>query len=148
MKCNDPECSTGEHGEEWRCIRHSKHRDAAGRKKPCRGRRLLGAKVCRMHGVNEPARESARQRLNNLVDPALTVMNKALARVESNPGTELHPQVVRVAIAVLDRAGFPAGLKVEVEDKTGPSWFVFATVAEKKTVSEIMERCLKRMPEG
>lgn len=76
----------------------------------CRAPAILGGFVCRMHGGALPAvRKAARDRLAELVDPAL----HALASILADPDTD-DAVKVRASLGILDRAGFRPGVVVEV----------------------------------
>ena len=87
------------------CLAHSKQTG-----KPCKQPPIKGGTVCRYHGGAAPqVIKSARRRLNDLVDPAIT----ALTDIIEHP---LTPQVVRLAAIkdILDRAGYKSPVQVEV----------------------------------
>ena len=71
---------------------------------------IHGGTVCKFHGGAAPqVIKSARRRLNDLVDPAIS----ALTDIIEHP---LTPQVVRLAAIkdILDRAGYKSPVQVEV----------------------------------
>jgi len=117
------------------------------RSRRCRRWAIAGGTTCPAHGGSAPqVKRSARQRLAELVDPALAALAANLERVATDPRIALRPSVVRSAQLVLDRAGYGPGMKLEVEDKRQTTeWFRHTTAGERKTIQEIMERCLKRM---
>lgn len=97
-----------------RCAGHTKHGPNAG--KPCGANPRAGALVCIKHGGNHPGqKKAAKQRLLELVDPALAVLHAVL----TNPKTE-DAVKVRASVAILDRTGFRPGLVVEVDP--GDKW--------------------------
>lgn len=111
--CGDPECAAGgDHGEPWRCLAHKKRRDAKGRKVPCKARRVRGTRICRMHGVNDAVRKTARDRLLEGADAAAALLVKAVERADQM-GAWLHPSALRAANLILDRTGH--GPKSELE---------------------------------
>ena len=147
MKCKDPECLTGDHGEDWRCAGHKTVRDPeTGKKVPCRGNRIRGGTTCTAHGGAAPqVKKSARQRLLDMVDPVLGQMARMLDEVEKK-NLWLHPSAQRLWTTVLDRTGFGVGMKLEVEDsRESSAWAQYATAEERKTLVGIMEKCRKRM---
>ena len=86
-----------------RCAGHTKHGPNAG--KPCGANPRAGALVCIKHGGNHPAqKKAAKERLLELVDPALAVLHKVL----TDPKTDDHNKV-RAAQLVLDRDRLQAG---------------------------------------
>ena len=93
---------------EGQCEAHSHNRDAR-----CRNKRVLGTNICYWHGAAAPqVKESARQRLAALVDPALDVMKDVL-----KPGSgRVVPKVLQVAVAkdVLDRTGYKSPEKLDI----------------------------------
>lgn len=83
---------------EIRCHAHNR----AG--KPCRNRPIPGGTVCRMHGGAAPqARNAARIRLLNLIDPAISVLATEMERADSSADRQ------RAANSILDRAGLIRG---------------------------------------
>jgi hypothetical protein len=97
-----------------RCSGHTRHGPNAG--KPCGANPPRGSRLCIKHGGNRPEiRKAAKQRLLELVDPALAALHKVLTNPEAEDSTK-----VRAAVAILDRTGFKPGLVVEVEP--GDKW--------------------------
>lgn len=91
-----------------RCAGHTKHGPNAG--KPCGANPRAGALVCNKHGGNHPGqKKAAKERLLELVDPALAALHKVL----TDPNTDDHNKV-RAAQLVLDRTGFKPGMVIEV----------------------------------
>ncbi|MCP3422976.1 hypothetical protein [Nocardioides pinisoli] len=91
-----------------RCAGHTKHGPNAG--KPCGANPRAGALVCIKHGGNHPGqKKAAKERLLELVDPALAALHKVL----TDPNTDDHNKV-RAAQLVLDRTGFKPGMVIEV----------------------------------
>lgn len=77
----------------------------------CKAPAIRGGSVCRVHGGSAPAvRKAAKERLLELVDPALVALHKVLA----DNGTD-DTVKVRAALGILDRTGFRPGLVVAVE---------------------------------
>ncbi len=75
----------------------------------CRNAPIRGGTVCRYHGGAAPqVQASARERLEALVDPAITGLQTAL-------DSEDLGAVLKAARLVLDRAGFPPATKLEIE---------------------------------
>jgi len=75
--------------------------------KPCQKRPIIGATVCRLHGGAAPqVKRKAEQRIRDLVDPALTRLEKL---IEDN-----YSSVALAAVKdVLDRAGYAARQRLE-----------------------------------
>lgn len=81
---------------------------------PCNGAAVTGMKVCRMHGGSSPqARNRAKLRLAELVDPAIGTLARVMTNSDgqSTPGDRL-----RAANSILDRAGHGRMTKVEAVD--------------------------------
>jgi hypothetical protein len=97
------------------CTARAKHSGERCRRQP-----ILGGFVCDLHGGKTPnAIRVARERLANLVEPAINVLLRIL---NAPPGTcptcgrsEDMSVVERAARTVLDRAGLNPTVKVEVE---------------------------------
>lgn len=82
----------------------------------CRRAAIKGGTVCTVHGGNLPqVRRAAKDRLLELVDPALASLHKVL----SDPSAE-DAVKVRAALGILDRTGFGPGHKIQVD---GPDKF-------------------------
>lgn len=78
----------------------------------CNSPAMHGQRVCRMHGGSIPAaKNKARLRLAELVDPAITL----LAR-EMNDGTNKSGEKQAAANSILDRAGWGRVQKIETAD--------------------------------
>jgi len=78
-------------------------------KKRCRRRAIKGGTVCRMHGGGAPQVEKkARERLNDLVDPAINKLAEALEH------GKLSPQAITAARDILDRTGYKPGVDLKV----------------------------------
>lgn len=68
----------------------------------CRRAAISGGRVCYVHGGNAPqVKRSARERINELIDPALNV----LARLVTARGV-MDRDSLRAAQDILDRAGY------------------------------------------
>lgn len=82
----------------------------------CRRYAIAGGTTCPTHGGRAPqVQRAARERLNDLVEPAIAALSKALGRIERQDGIELHPSTVRYVLAVLDRCGYPPASKIELQ---------------------------------
>ncbi len=78
---------------------------------------MLGQTVCRTHGGASPqAKKAARERLNDLVDPAIASLKKVL---ETAINSEDYGAVVRAANSILDRTGFHSSQSIELTGKSG-----------------------------
>lgn len=67
---------------------------------PCRAPAVTGMKVCRTHGGSSPqARNKARLRLAELVDPAIATLAREMAQADKSADKQ------RAANSILDRAG-------------------------------------------
>ncbi len=77
--------------------------------KRCRRKAIRGGTVCRMHGGGAPQVEKkARERLNDLVDPAINKLAEALEH------GKLSPQAITAARDILDRTGYKPGVDLKV----------------------------------
>ncbi|HUF78412.1 MAG TPA: hypothetical protein VMR44_05820 [Thermoanaerobaculia bacterium] len=116
------------------------------RSRRCQRWASKGQQVCQVHGGGSPqAKRSASQRLAAMVDPALVNLEAALLKAAER-GAELSTPALRAAAMILDRAGFPPGVVVEVEDRReSTAWIRHATLAEHRELIRIMERCQARM---
>jgi len=100
---------------------------------------IVGGFVCDMHGGATPAvKQSARERLLAMVDPALDTLLRALQTGPPCTGCghvndqgeacvgcgrrdgDRHPVVLRAAQLVLDRAGFHPTMQLEVQSAPNP----------------------------
>lgn len=91
-----------------RCTAHSSRTG-----EPCKKLAIRGGVVCRSHGGGSPqARLKARERLDAMVEPALTDLQWAIRTAKKNQDVQA---VLRAVFGILDRTGFPAGLKVDLE---------------------------------
>lgn len=81
----------------------------------CRKYAVKGTTVCPTHGASAPqVKRSARERLDALVDPVISLMTKAIGEADSRPGMELHPQIIKLSQAILDRCGYKPVSQVEL----------------------------------
>lgn len=75
----------------------------------CKRRPIVGGTVCAMHGGAAPqVQRRARERLEELVEPAIAGLRRALQ-------SDNLPAIVRASQLVLDRCGFGPTSKLEVE---------------------------------
>jgi hypothetical protein len=85
----------------------------------CKRAPIVGGFVCDLHGGKIPAvQKSARERLQEMVDPALAALLRALRTAPpcehcGRSDADRDPVVLRAAQLVLDRAGFHPTLTVE-----------------------------------
>lgn len=95
-----------------RCTAHSSQ---TGER--CKKSAMLGQTVCRTHGGASPqAKKAARERLNDLVDPAISSLKKVLDRAIDS---EDYAAVVRAAISILDRTGYHPSQSIELTGRDG-----------------------------
>jgi hypothetical protein len=102
---------------------------------------INGSTVCATHGGQAPqVKKSARERLAELVEPALEGLHTALKSGEI-------PSIVKAAQIVLDRTGFHPSKAIELTGEfVGPVEVVPAkhldrlTLAEKETLVELLEK--------
>jgi hypothetical protein len=81
--------------------------------RPCARWAINGSTVCATHGGRAPqVKKSARERLGELVEPALKGLHKALK-------SEDLPTIVRASQIVLDRCGFHPSQAIELTGKDG-----------------------------
>lgn len=81
---------------------------------PCGKRPISGATVCQTHGGAAPqVKRKAAERLALLADTAVDLLGRILRDEEQSAADR-----IRAAVAVLDRAGYPAGLRVEHSGET------------------------------
>lgn len=91
-----------------RLLCHATNRDGS----QCNGPAVTGMRVCRMHGGSSPqARQKAKLRLAELVDPAIATLAHIMAEQGNAPSDRL-----RAANSILDRAGHGRMTKVESVD--------------------------------
>lgn len=109
---------TPESGEKDRSIRYDDQgrRLCSSRRKSdkelCRSPAMAGQTVCRMHGGStKHARNAAKLRLMDLVDPAITLLGRELVSKESSAKDRLS-----AANSILDRAGLSRRTEVSVDD--------------------------------
>lgn len=82
----------------------------------CRAPAIKGGKVCRVHGgAAGHVKKAAKDRLLELVDPALAALHAVLADKDTDDSVK-----VRAALGILDRTGFRPGVVVEVDP--GDKW--------------------------
>jgi hypothetical protein len=118
----------------------SAHR-ADGSGERCRKAAIMGGTVCATHGGQAPqVKKSARERLAELVEPALEGLHTALKSGEI-------PSIVKAAQIVLDRTGFHPSKAIELtEEGGGPVEVVPAerlallSIEEKVVLVELLER--------
>ncbi|MGO4360804.1 HGGxSTG domain-containing protein [Terrabacter sp. RAF57] len=78
---------------------------------PCNAPAMHGMDVCRIHGGSAPqARRSARQRLLDLVDPAIATLAREMEQAESSSDRQ------RAANSILDRAGYARLPKIDEDE--------------------------------
>lgn len=78
--------------------------------KRCRRHAIKGGTVCATHGGRAPqVKASARLRLANLVDPAITTLSREMVTAQASSDRQ------RAANSILDRAGISRAASPEVE---------------------------------
>jgi hypothetical protein len=76
----------------------------------CRAPAIKGGTVCRVHGgAAGHVKKAAKERLLELVDPALAALHKVLTDKDADDSTK-----VRAAVAILDRTGHGPGAHIEI----------------------------------
>lgn len=79
---------------------------------PCGAPAMAGQRVCRLHGGStKNARNAAKLRLMDLVDPAITMLGRELVSKESSAKDRLS-----AANSILDRAGLSRRTEISVDD--------------------------------
>jgi hypothetical protein len=109
--------------------------------RPCKRWAINGSTVCATHGGQAPqVKKSARERLAELVEPALEGLHTALKSGEI-------PSIVKAAQIVLDRTGFHPSKAIELTGEfVGPVEVIPAervallSVEEKVVLVELLER--------
>ena len=95
----------------------------------CQRAPAIGQTTCHYHGAASPqAKRSAQERLRELLDPALSGLEKALA-------SDDLAAVVRSAQLILDRCGFHPTRKLELEDTTPAPRLIDVSMLEEREVS-------------
>lgn len=114
----------------------------------------LGAFVCKSHGGGAPqVMSAAKRRLQALVDPAMEALLRAL---ETGPpcaacgrsDSDRDPNVLKAAQLVLDRAGFPASVAVDVNYHDGSGegdWVYHVTADEMAQFMSLKAAAIARM---
>lgn len=93
-----------------RCKAHKS--DGSGER--CSKPAMLGQSVCRAHGGASPqAKKSARERLEALVDPAISTLSTV---IRSGIKTGDTSSAVRASLGILDRTGFHPSKAVELKE--------------------------------
>jgi hypothetical protein len=76
----------------------------------CKAPAIKGGVVCRVHGgAAKQVKKAAKERLLELVDPALAALHKVLSRPDVDDAVK-----VRAALGILDRTGFRQGVDLNV----------------------------------
>lgn len=79
--------------------------------KPCQRWAINGSTVCQVHGGSAPqVKNAAKQRLEDLVDSAMSCLKRAIKQ------TGDLPTGVRASQIVLDRTGYHPKQTVEIDD--------------------------------
>ena len=114
-----------------RCTAHSSR---TGER--CKKAAIKGGGVCASHGGKAPqVQRSARERLAELIEPALEGLHKAL---KSND----LPTIVRASQIVLDRCGFHPSQAVELYGKDGNPIQIMTETIDPDTLSPEARRIL------
>jgi hypothetical protein len=109
--------------------------------RPCERWAINGSNVCGTHGGRAPqVKRSARERLAELVEPALEGLHKALKSKDL-------PTIVRASQIVLDRCGFHPSRAIELTGKDGGPVETVNTISldrlsleETQTLLELLEK--------
>ena len=82
--------------------------------KRCQKPAIKSGTVCRMHGGAAPqVKKKARERFNDLVDPAINTLAKAMEEAEEK-GEKVSTQALNAARDILDRAGYKPGFDLNL----------------------------------
>lgn len=93
--------------QQGRVLCHAHRRD----KKLCMNPRVTGMKVCRLHGGStQAAKNSAKIRLAELVNPAIATLAREMTQADSSADKQ------RAANSILDRAGYGRQHVVQAAD--------------------------------
>lgn len=80
----------------------------------CKSPPIHGAVVCRKHGGSAPqVKKKARERFNDLVDPAINILAKAMVEAEGRDDP-VTTHAMAAAKDILDRAGHKPGLELNL----------------------------------
>jgi len=95
---------------------------------PCNRRAIEGGKVCYVHGGAAPqVKKAARERIAEMVDPALGVLYKAMKmKAKGSPA----PLAVVAARDILDRAGYKATDKLVLSGAGPGGEIVYSKAAD------------------
>ena len=118
--------------------------NAKGTGKRCRRRPHPGATVCVIHGAGAPqVQRSARERLNELVLPAIGALHDALASGDV-------AAALKAARMVLDRCGYPPSSKLAVEEVASPdySYMRWLETTELKVIWDLTSKAKARQDAG
>ena len=118
---------------------------AKSTRRRCGRSAIKGGTVCRYHGGLAPqVQRSARQRLQELAEPAIEALRVALDSGDARA-------VIRAAIAVLDRTGYGPTKAVVVEQaprENKSAWMKWVTTEELRTIVKITDAATERMNAG
>jgi hypothetical protein len=115
---------------------------------------MKGGRVCRVHGGGAPqVKKSARERLEALVDPAINTLRTV---IRTGLKTGDTPSAVRASLGILDRTGFHPSQAVELSGNDSKPLHIeeyislldHATIEEKRTILEILDRAEERRERG
>jgi len=81
---------------------------------------INGGTVCPKHGGSAPqVRLKAKERLNELVLPAIGILGKAIKKAEKRPDVDNMKVAIKSAGMILDRTGYAAKQEVELSGNVG-----------------------------
>ena len=120
--------------ESRRCTAHSSQ---TGER--CKRSAIKGGTVCASHGGRAPqVKRSAKERLAELIEPALEGLHTALKSGEI-------PSIVRAAQVVLDRTGFHPSQAIELSGRDGGPIETQSTIPVEKLSMELREALLAEL---
>jgi hypothetical protein len=107
----------------------------------CRSYAVRGASVCVRHGGAAPqVKAKARERLDALAEPAVVLLGRILRDEKVEPNAR-----IRAAVAILDRAGYPGGLKVEASASLVEWQQILRNLADEQAAVERRPRRARRV---
>ena len=106
-------------------------------KKRCRRKAITGGRVCVMHGGKAPqVKKAARERFNDLVDPAINRLEKVI-----NDDDVPTASAVTAAKDILDRAGYKPVERIEDVTEESEESKLLREVFTLEELKRIRERC-------
>jgi uncharacterized lipoprotein NlpE involved in copper resistance len=105
---------------------------------PCTNSPMAGMTVCWVHGGKNPLTQAnAKRRLATMIEPALAVLNEAMAKAD-------WPVAVRAALGLLDRAGLGPSATLNVVDESRPDLETMTEEALEKRAATVLTMMKER----